>query len=199
MRTHHQLHRLLAVCGVTALLLAGCSGEAVAPTAAERPSATLGSAGYTTTIQYDPRVASTFYLGGQHKISFAANAVCDPQLSTYGVTEWDKPCTPLAAPVTITAVAYTDSLGRPHVDFSPSLRFVPGSDVVLYVRDKESGSGSGAVIQWCETPESCVTEPASLPAYETKQDAARGVYFRNIKHFSGYTITAGRNTRSGAL
>ena len=194
MRVHHQLHRAITA-GVVAALVAGCRGEVLAPSAI-RPSATLSGAGTTTTFAYDPQVASTFYLGGQHKITFAAGAVCDPAVSTYGPTEWDQPCTPLAAPVAITSRAYTDALGRPRVDFSPALRFVPGREVVLYLRDKDATGDSTSVIQWCDDAGACVTEQSSTPAYETKRDAARGIYYRAIKHFSGYMISSGRTAAS---
>ena len=191
MRVHHQLHRAVTA-GAVVALVAGCSGDIVAPSATPAPSATLSSTGTTTTFSYDPQVASTFYLGGQHRIAFAAGAVCDPAVSTYGPTEWDQPCTPLAAPIAITSRAYTDALGRPRVDFSPALRFVPGREVVLYLRDRDAAGDSTSVIQWCDDAGACVTEAPTSPTYETKRDAARGIYYRAIKHFSGYMITVGR-------
>ena len=192
MRVSHQLHRALAAV-VFAALLTGCRGDVVAPSITQ-PSAALSTSGSVTSFTYDPLVATTFYLGGQHKISFSAGAVCDPALSTYGVTEWDRPCTPLAAPIVITARAYSDAAGRPRVDFSPALRFVPGSEVVLYLRDKDAAGDPTAVIQWCDDSNQCATEAAPLPSYETKRDAALGIVFRAIKHFSGYMISAGRTT-----
>ena len=194
MRVHHQLHRA-ATAGAVVALVAGCRGEVLAPSASQ-PSATLSSAGSTTTFAYDPQVASTFHLGGQHRITFAAGAVCDPAVSTYGPAEWDQPCAPLAAPIAITSRAYTDALGRPRVDFSPALRFVPGREVVLYLRDRDAAGDSTAVIQWCDDAGACVTEAPTSPAYETRRDAARGIYYRAIKHFSGYMITAGRTLSS---
>ena len=194
MRVQHQLQRATAVCGVIALL-AGCNGEAVAPEAA-RPSAALSSSGVVTTFVYDPAVAGTFYLASQHRITFTPGAVCDPLVSSYGVTEWDQPCTPLSAPIAISARSYTAADGHPRVDFSPSLRFVPGSEVVLYLRDKAAAADTTAVIQWCPDGSACVTEAAPLPSYVTKRDQALGMVYRAIKHFSGYTITAGRTSLS---
>lgn len=199
MRVSHQLHRAVTAGGVAALLLAGCRGDAVAPSATQsiRPSAGVTGFVLNSSFVYDPQVASTHFLGGMHRISFASGAVCDPALSTYGVSEWDQPCTPLSAPITITSRASWDQLGHPRVDFSPALRFVPGREVVLYLRDKDAASDSSAVIQWCDDANQCVDERASAPSYQTRRDQALGIVFRAIKHFSGYMIQAGR-TGSGA-
>ena len=191
MRVSHQLHRSIAAVGLAATL-AGCRGDVVAPSSLDRPSAISTSLTTVTTFVYDPAVGGTFEFGPQHRITFSAGAVCDPLVSTYGPSEWDQPCTPLAAPITITAHSYVASNGHPRVDFSPSLRFVPGSSVVLYLRDKEAAEGASAELQWCDDSNQCVTEAAPLPSYATKRDAALGMVFRAIKHFSGYMITVGR-------
>src|SRR5688500_2541654 len=41
---------------------------------------------------------------GKHAIWFPRNSICDPEISSYGVTEWDKPCTPIKKPIHIHAV-----------------------------------------------------------------------------------------------
>jgi len=194
MREYTQLHRVLTGCGVAALLVA--CGEPVAPRGAVPLSAALSSTGITTSFVYDPAVGGSFELASQHRITFAPGAVCDPLVSSYGVTEWDQPCTPLSAPIAISARSYTAADGHPRVDFSPSLRFVPGSEVVLYLRDKAAAADTTAVIQWCPDGSACVTEAAPLPSYVTKRDQALGMVYRAIKHFSGYTISAGRTSLS---
>ena len=186
MRPSFSLRRLTIACGVAAVatLVAACGGdEAVAPDG--RPPT-------VTTFLYDPAAADTFDLGRQHRIAFAAGAVCDPARSTYGVAEWDAPCPPLAAPIAITATSTEDAAGRPRVDFAPALRFVPGAEVVLYLRDKDAAEDPSAVIQWCQAREACVVEPAATPSAETRRDRALGVVYRRIKHFSGYMIMVGR-------
>ena len=190
MRVSLQLHRALAAVALAALL-AGCRGDVVAPSLTERPSAISATLSTVTAFVYDPAVGGTFEFGPQHRISFSTNAVCDPILSTYGVSEWDKPCTALATPITITAHSYVASNGHPRVDFTPSLRFVPGSEVVLYMRDKEAAEDPTAVLQWCDDSNQCVTEAAPLPSFETKRDQALGMVYRAIKHFTGYMIQAG--------
>jgi hypothetical protein len=196
MRVTHQLHRALATVGFAALLT-GCRDDVVAPSLTERPSPISVSLSTVTAFVYDPAVARSFDIGQQHRISFSAGAVCDPLVSTYGPGEWDAPCTPLATPIVITARSYVAANGHPRVDFTPSLRFVPGSEVVLYLRDKAAADDASAVIQWCDDAGQCVTEAAPLPSYETKRDQALGMVFRAIKHFSGYMIQAGRAVSPG--
>jgi hypothetical protein len=185
MSTPSRLRRIGAACSLAALA-AACGGGADAPVAPGGRPPTV------TAFVYDPAAAETFDLGRQHRITFAAGAVCDPTRSTYGVTEWDAPCAPLTAPIAITATSTEGVDGRPRVDFAPALRFVPEAEVVLYLRDPEAAEDPTAVIQWCATEGSCVTEPAPTPSAETRRDRALGVVYRAIKHFSGYTISAGR-------
>src|SRR5437868_4642731 len=66
-------------------------------------------------------------VAGQHRLIFGdgVGSICDPATSSYGPTEWDKPCTPATRPITITAKVWRTALGRVQVDFSPALRFVP--------------------------------------------------------------------------
>jgi hypothetical protein len=193
MRVNLQLNRTLAAGGFIALLV-GCRGDVVAPSATQSAMPTASYTGFVinSSFVYNPQVASTHYLGGHHRISFAAGAVCDPAVSTYGPTEWDQPCTPLRTPITITSRASWDAAGRPRVDFTPALRFVPGSEVVLYLRDKAAASDSTAVIEWCDDAGACAPEAATQPSYETKRDQALGIVYRSIKHFSGYLISIGR-------
>jgi hypothetical protein len=175
-----------------AVLLAGCQDAAVAPTSESAPVhlALAGQVG-STTIVYDPAVAQVYSIPGGHKISFGVAAVCDPALSTYGVTEWDKPCAPLSAPISITATAWNDANGHPYVEFQPALRFVPGSEVILFLKDKDAADNPASTIEWCDASGQCVDESVSQPSVITKRDTRNGVVYRLIKHFSGYHITAG--------
>ena len=56
-----------------------------------------------TTFMTRPWVPATFFVGGVHKITFPAQSVCDPAVTRYGPTEWDKPCRPATQPVRIRA------------------------------------------------------------------------------------------------
>jgi hypothetical protein len=196
MRARNGFSKLILVCGV-GTLFSGCRDVAAPGAGGHGPSAQLvsntdGSVLSTTTFVYDPMVPATYALPGQHRISFPPGAVCDPATSSYGVTEWDQPCQPLLTPIAITAVSTLTPQGHPRVDFSPALRFVPGRDVTLYLRDAEAALDASAVIQWCDDAGQCVDEGALQASTETRRDAALGIVFRVIKHFSGYLISAGR-------
>ena len=175
---------------------AGCS-DSSAPRSASAPrtaapALSLVDAGATatnvTTFVYSPASPQVFSLGKGHKIFFDANAVCDPATSTYGPTEWDQPCEPLAAPIAVTAVVSENAYGRPRVDFAPALRFVPGAYVVLYLKDWGAAADSAAVIQWCPDDGECVSEE-DQSLVVTKRDGRSGFVYRLIKHFSGYNIS----------
>ena len=194
MRARTTLYSLALTCGLGALV-AGCRDVAAPNQSAvsDHVSVSAMNTGITGagTYTYNPSSPATFYLPDMHRIEFPAGAVCDPLLSTYGVTEWDQPCTPLTTPIAISVVTSRDAAGHPRVDFTPSLRFVPGKEVVLYLRDRAASTDSTAVIQWCGPDGQCVEEPAFQPAYQTKRDASKWMVYRSIKHFSGYLISAG--------
>ena len=181
--------RAIALCGL-GVALAGCNDTAVAPSAPHATPSLAASVG-TTVFTYDPNAGVTYGLPGGHKIAFPINAVCDPSLSSYGATEWDKPCAPLVAPVAITATTFTDDRGHPYIDFQPALRFVPGAEVVLYVKDKAAADDSTSTIKWCGSDGTCVDESIDQPSVATRRDAKNGIVYRLIKHFSGYLISAG--------
>jgi hypothetical protein len=194
-------HGLLAL-GIGAMM-AACSDSAVGPSEARHDgSATAwlkrnagARAGGVTSFVYNPDRAERFRLPGGHEIFFPRRAVCDPATSTYGVTEWDKPCAVLREPITITAQSFKDANGRPYVDFSPALRFVPDpkKEVVLSLRDKAAAEDSSTTINWCGPDGECVDESLERPELSTRHKAGKGVLERVIKHFSGYNISVGRS------
>jgi len=193
MRVRNAFHNLILVCGLGALV-AGCR-DAAPTAAASGPRAQLvsntdGSLTSTTVFVYDPMVPATYELPGHHRISFSVGAVCDPLTSSYGATEWDQPCQPLLVPITVTATSSLTPQGHPRVDFSPALRFVPGREVTLYLRDSDAATNPNAVIQWCDDAGQCVNEGGLQSSLETRRDEALGIVFRVIKHFSGYLISA---------
>jgi hypothetical protein len=196
MRARNRFFSLILACGVGSLLV-GCR-DAAAPSEggqaahAQLVSNTGGSVLATTVFVYDPMIPATYSLPGQHRISFSVGAVCDPATSSYGPTEWDQPCQPLLAPISITATTSLTPQGHPRVDFSPALRFVPGREVTLYLRDSDAALDPTTVIQWCDDAGQCADEGTVQASTETKRDAALGIVFRAIKHFSGYLISAGR-------
>ena len=127
------------------------------------------------------------------RITVPAGAICDPSLSTYGPTEWEKPCVRKQTPTPITVKAWIDAEQHPHVEFHPELRFAPDRNVMLMLRDRAAAA----------TPERYTlywTGPDGIPVDESITDPSlrltvNGLGFlqRRIKHFSGYNIALGRN------
>jgi hypothetical protein len=139
----------------------------------------------------------TFILG-RHAIRFPANSICDPAVSSYGVTEWDKPCTPIASPIEIRA-ELREVDGRSWVDFTPALRFVPSNDgdqwvyLFMWTRATTRGKGSDApTILWSPAiGVPGIDESLTDPTLETKWNGRLGGVYRRIKHFSGYNVHSG--------
>jgi hypothetical protein len=189
MRAFRKILSVAAVAGAT--LLGGCSDDAPQPLAPSLASG-KGSAGSgSVSFLIYPNNPFTAVLG-EHKISFDRDAICDPKVSSYGVTEWDKPCQVAAGPVKITAKWWTDSRGHPQVDFQPALRFNPRSNVTLYLMDKAaSQDASNYRILWVTSLGVQVDESILDPSVATRV-ASNGYLYRRVKHFSGYTISTGR-------
>jgi hypothetical protein len=194
------LVRSMAAVAGAAMLVGACADRAgvVAPREASigsQPSAALSigvntNETVTTTFLVVPGEPTTAVIG-DHKIRIPANAVCDPALSTYGPTEWDKPCQPLLAPLTITAKTWRSTSGHPLVDFQPALRFRPTERgaVTLYLMDKVASADSSYQIYFC-AKRTCEDESLTDPSVATQRDAANGFAYRQLKHFSGYVIAS---------
>jgi len=208
--TSTSLLRRLA--GAAAILgLAACGDNPTSPAAAVAPTAPKGlnfallgqvssKQGDTTTTLFtvDPTSSTTFQVGSAHAIYFPANSICDPSVSSYGSTEWDKPCATLATPLVITAKSWVDANGLPQVDFSPSLRFNPaledGVQLALAVDTAHiADKVTDLHIMWCASPNSsCINEALSDPTLSTWVSPFDNAVYRRIKHFSGYNVSSGR-------
>ena len=181
-----------------AFALAACSDAATAPRhaapLAPRVSPTAASA--MTGVATDTSVArvtvgqysSVTMTVNSHKIVIPAGAVCDPATSGYGPAYWNSPCA-LAKSVTITAKSWRLPDGRPHVEFSPDLRFAPGKTVTIYLMDRAMAADPTSVILYCDAF-TCVDESIDDASLVTKRDPNGGYVYRRIKHFSGYNIAA---------
>src|SRR5688572_6151033 len=127
----------------TALMVVGCSDQPSGPDAAasaqESPFLkvypTYSADRKSADIVVEP--SGGYFVLGKHVIWFPANSICDPATSSYGVTEWDKPCDAITAPINIHA-ELREQDGRTWIDFSPELRFVPSENddqwVYLFMR-----------------------------------------------------------------
>lgn len=212
MRSTNRLTFLTLVAGAL-LGAAACSDNATAPHTASRDpqpptiAAPAGAPVFATNTVVGDTIISTFelsgtketkwvFLGGSHKLVFGAglNSVCDPATSSYGVGTWDSPCAPATQPITITAKIWTTVTGKPQIDFSPSLRFMPTADpsaqVVLYMKSAAAATSPfGARLNWCVTVTSaCVDESLTDSNLRSSYDSSNGYVYRRVKHFSGYIV-----------
>jgi hypothetical protein len=160
-----------------------------------------------TTFTVDPTTSTTFQVGSGHIVYFPRYSICD-LTSSYGPSEWDKPCQPADSAVEITAKTWIDAAGQPQVDFSPAMRFTSVSqqngesvgssgDVVTIALAIDTltaaTAGERLAILYCATAAStCVDESLTDASLKTTTSLAHGYATRRIKHFSGYNISSGR-------
>lgn len=186
------------IVALTVAATAGCGNDALSPrgdAASEKASARITTRNRTDNsadITVDPR-GGTFTLG-QHAIRFPRKAICALD-SSYGPTEWDKPCTPASEPVTF-HVEIVSGDGRQWLDFTPAVRFVPTNDPAKYVWLGMQTTGftdlSDAQLQILWSPAigvPGVDESLTDPTLRTIINRESGWMVRRIKHFSGYNVS----------
>ncbi len=198
--------------------LAGCSDNTfVAPSAQQdaasgsapvsmmaapqdRPSLSLsGSGPANTTADFTVGPQGGVFFVGNHAVVFPKKSICDPRTSVYG--EWDAACKTIGKPIQIHAVVRNEN-GRTWVDFSPELRFAPSADpsrwVYMFMYTPEARGAKGDLsrfnILYAQSIGGVtVNDAASDPTLRTYVDTNTGISMRRIKHFSGYTASAGRD------
>jgi len=202
---------LLLVLGLSAgaTLFAACGDLARAPSEpAARPPAVLAvppialNGGHRdTTVSFsvtiDPTV-ETVYSDGISTIRFPARSICDPATSTYGPSEWDAPCAPATAPITV-PVSVVIKGGRMTLHFHKDLRFAPSADPTRQVMltmnvpaVKESQNLRRFAIFWMPTGTmNLVDEARTDPSVVTRVNRSAGQLVRRLKHFSGYNVHLG--------
>jgi hypothetical protein len=198
----------LALLAVAAASLAACSDTAVV-TSEPQPSAVSYGEGSTQdlagtdtirfSITIDPNRTTNYYLGAGNSITFPQGSLCDPTKSTYGVGEWDKPCTVAKTALTVNAKAWLDRKGNPRIDFSRDVRFVPSADpskwVVLTFASLQASLDPMFNILYCPSANStCQNEAKKDPTLVTVRNPLTGKVTRRIKHFSGYNVAAGEES-----
>ena len=212
MSTRRTFARALAI-AVAATLVTACGETTTAPDAPSispngasvKPPAynlvgttvaLVSMPGDTVTGRFtvSPGSSETFVIDGKNAIRFPAQSICDPAVSSYGPTEWDKPCTPSTRPITISVKQYHDASGRLRADFEPALRFNPNKSVYLWLED-HSGSLSPwfKQINYCNDLGLCIDESLTDPSLRTYYERANDMHVRRVKHFSGYSIGVGRS------
>lgn len=200
---------------VCAIALAGChDASLVEPTSAAssapavmslapegRPTFDI-SAGFGGVNSVDFIVGKdggTYSIGG-NAVYFPANSICDPATSSYGPAEWDQPCSQLKGNIEVHAEVRTLD-GRTWVDFRPALRFVPSNSArhwvyVMITTPAAQGASAADLDQFNILYASSIggsmeDDAASDPTMRTYVDTDRGISIRRVKHFSGYTASAG--------
>jgi hypothetical protein len=177
----------------TLVMAAACADTNVAPTTAA--VAFKAPAGFDVMVGVETfTVSNTDGIVerlGEHVISIPAGAICDPFLSTYGSTEWNKPCTPLRGSITITATMMRDNNNRPYVDFQPALRFAPDKEVMLFLRNGRAPSPTKLFTIYCNNLGYCIDESVNDPSLKPFRVGRTSLIGRRVKHFSGYTVGYG--------
>jgi hypothetical protein len=143
---------------------------------------------------------------GAYTVSFPGSSVCDPAVSTYGATEWDKNCTVLAKGQSIKVHA---SISRTStgiaVDFTPALRFSPSAKVIVstdvfasfilanqdYFRTHHNALSAFAILYSPSLGSTGISDFAADRSVTTHVDLNTGLVWRRVKHFSGYSVVTG--------
>lgn len=192
----HWLRTGFAALGVA--LLSACSDQRSSPLEPQLQAHTVSGAmvGDTVVSEFtvSPWGGRYSVVSGLLKIDFPAGAICDIPTSSYGPSEWDKPCVPTTQSVRVKSKAWLDAQGHPHVDFQPAMRFSPAivGGVQLYLKDPKGLFDPNASIFYCATDTNCYDESLTDASLRTRYDSSNGMFYRRIKHFSGYNVTAGR-------
>lgn len=211
MTTYSIRQAAVGALALTIGLTAACSDTPSAPNAALAPSeapafnpvsstlsqTTIGDTVVTVfVVGTNTKTAATFEIGHTSKIDFpySASSICDLATSSYGAGTWNQKCTASTKPVTITARVWKNAAGKVVTDFQPAMRFVPGLrlPVALYLRDRDQKYAAGQQALYCFTA-GCIDESVADPSLTTTYDATNGLWKRPIKHFSGYTMSVGRD------
>jgi hypothetical protein len=177
---------------VTIGLVNACADANVAPRAADEAVAFTAPAGFDKVVdrinfRLNNREGAVQKLG-DHLITIPANAICDPRTSTYGPTEWKKPCNLMRGTINITATVMRDEAGRPYVDFQPALRFAPDKQVMLFLRNGRSPEPTKIFVEYCNNAGVCVDESLSDPTFKPFRVGSTSMIGRRLGHFSGYTV-----------
>lgn len=159
-----------------------------------KPTVTTTTKGDTTIqkVTVDPKVGALVNFGADNKIVLYPYTICDVETTAYGPSYWQQWCVQETSPVNFTFKSWKNSAGRPAMDVKPNVRFVPNSMVRIYFHDATLTSFRNVVIPYCNDQGTCIDEGAN-DAFQTTYYAP-GVpgywVYRNLRHFSGYNVTA---------
>ena len=159
----------------------------------------------TYLVTLDPTVPNTLVFGAS-KLEIPASAVCALGISGYGSSFWNLPCAPEQRPVQLTITVSSSGGEGTSLDFYPSLRFNPATNVVLTLSapNVSKQDAKNWIIFYCATATSttgsnngsggsgsgngtkCVNESLNDKDLQTFVDYDQKQLFRRIKHFSFY-------------
>jgi hypothetical protein len=178
---------------VTIGLVSACADTTAAPStaavAAFTAPANFTKVGMVKTFRVSNSEGARERIGA-HLINIPAGAICS-LTSSYGNTEWDKPCTPLQGSVLITATVLNDNENHPYIDFQPALRFSPTKEVTLFLRNGRSSQAETLVMKYCNNLGTCIDESLEDASLKPSRVGQTSVIRRRVKHFSGYMIAVG--------
>src|SRR6185503_18949316 len=215
----HSMRRFVPVLIAGAALIAAACGEPVSPprTPAQQPWVPLLSAHvkmapanmwaieqagtYTFTLNPEGGHADI----GVYNLDYDADAVCNPETSEYGPSEWRKPCEALGEPIVITAKFWVED-GHTYSDFSPDIRFNPskfvwvsatvpdlrGKVITDALRDKYSVGYTRVVDGMRYFIDEGAEDPGLATVFGEEDGLATGGLKRRLLHFSGYYVRSGR-------
>ena len=179
---------------VTIGMAGACADSTVAPDAAQvaafKAPAAFTRGGGSQTFRVNNSQGITQRIGA-NVINIPAGAICS-LTSSYGATEWDKPCQPLQGSVLITATVLYDDEDRPYVDFQPAMRFAPNKEVRLFLKNGRSKQATELSVNYCDAVGICVDESLTDPTLRTTRVGQTPYMTRRVKHFSGYMIAVGK-------
>lgn len=197
----------VAACSDTATTPSAPAARTLSPRASSFDYAQTGDVFGTRSSDFKLTAkGGTFSVGGLFTLSFPANSVCDPARSTYGPTEWNRPCVTLSGNQSISVHASLSLTGAGMgVDFSPALRFSPSTQVTIstdifayaikagraYFSANPDALNFLAVYYSPSLGATPVADFVADPSVITHVDLSTGTVWRRVKHFSGYSQTAG--------
>lgn len=167
-----------------------------APIPLDPRHATMASAYPSNAVTYQVTFNATSSVSvkfGKHMVNFPAYTICDPARSSYGPSTWQSSCPKLTSHITITATTWTDSKGRPQIDFANAIRFTPnwnGQLPAIYLMDPTASLSSWSRVDYCITINGCINEALTDQVLVTRRDPNSGWLYRLIRHFSGYNVWA---------
>ena len=150
-----------------------------------------GSFSYTL----DPLQGYTVHFG-DHRLRLPAGVICEPGRTDYGVGHWDRPCVLATRPIVFT-VTYKTVDGRAQMRVQPDVRFALTSDPTRWVVLSMKQQGRLDVtklynILWLHQGD-WIDESRTDASLLPWTDYVNGTVARRLKHFSGYSVTAGRS------